>query len=322
LPDLTPISAPAYLAARGYQALSVTELGGGVSNTVLLVETADGRFVLKQSLARLRVAEEWLSDRDRVFRECRVLRELAPQLPPGSVPAILFDDPENFLYAMEAAPSSARPWKDLLLEGVIEPETATAAGRLLAAIIRAGLEQPQWAASFEGDTVFDQLRLDPYYRFTASRHPDLAPHFKRLIEETTSRRVTLVHGDWSPKNLLVDGRKLMAIDFEVIHYGDPAFDVGFLLNHLLLKSFHRRQWSGAYRQAAASFLAELDGLPDWLIPAALRHLGCLLLARMDGKSPAEYIRDDSRKAEIRTFAGALILNPPAGEKELLDRWPS
>lgn len=318
--ELDVTNALPYLVSRGYTPQRIMELGGGVSNTVLLVEAAELRFILKQSLGRLRVEEEWLADRDRALRECRALRELAPFLPPGSLPGILFEDAENYLFAMESAPADAEPWKTVLLRGDISPETAATAGRMLAAMIRAGLADPSWAASFGGQSAFDQLRLDPYYRFTASRHPDLAPHFRSLIEETRARQVTLVHGDWSPKNLLVAGRRVMAIDFEVLHFGDPSFDAAFLLNHLLLKSFHRPQWSPLYRQAAAGFWAEVEGTLDWFASAAMRHLGCLLLARIDGKSPAEYIQSGDTKVCIRRYARELILHPPPTAAALWERW--
>jgi len=319
--ELDASNAAAYLASYGYAVTHITELGGGVSNTVLLVETGEGRFVIKQALGRLRVEQEWLADRSRAQRECRALRELAPLLPPGSVPGVVFEDGENYLFAMESAPEGARPWKSLLLEGVVSPETAATAGRTLAAIIRAGLAAPSWAASFNGATAFDQLRLDPYYRFTASRHADLAARFHALIEETRQRQVTLVHGDWSPKNLLVSGSHLMAIDFEVLHFGDPAFDTAFLLNHLLLKSFHRSQWSARYREAAACFWTEVGSVLPWLAGATMHHLGCLLLGRIDGKSPAEYIQSNETKDRVRRYARELIVRPPDTAAELWERWP-
>lgn len=319
--ELTPIAAVDYLRARGLCPRSVIELGGGVSNAVLLVEHEAGRLVLKQSLAKLRVAEEWLSDRDRVFRESRALRELASFLPPGSLPGVLWEDRDNFLFAMEAAPPGAQPWKTALLAGDARPETGAAAGRMLRAMIQAGLNRPEWAASFGGEAVFDQLRLDPYYRFTASRHPELAPQLLALIEAAKGRRVTLVHGDWSPKNLLVHGARVMAIDFEVFHFGDPGFDAAFLLNHLLLKSIHLPVHAVRYLEAAQAFWEAAAGAPEWLPRSTLDHLGALLLARVDGKSPAEYLRAEDEKSRARAFAGELLRETPVDLGELWERWP-
>jgi 5-methylthioribose kinase len=315
--ELDPGNAAAYLDSRpecrgGHW--RITPLGGGVSNTVLLAESEMRRLVLKQALPKLRVEEDWFADRARIHRECAVMRLLGPHLPPGSLPEILFEDAGNCLFAMAAAPAAAKPWKNALLEGQIEEDTAGRVAGILVEMIRASWRSPRWEKIFGDLTAFDQLRLDPYYRFTASRHPDLAVHFQARIDEARSRAACLVHGDWSPKNFLVDGGAVTAIDFEVIHYGDPSFDAAFLLNHLVLKSFFRPNWAAQYAQLARRFWERLAaGLPpgaEWFQAATCRHLACLLLARIDGKSPAEYIREEPLKARIRTFARGMISDTP------------
>jgi 5-methylthioribose kinase len=312
--ELSRESAWAYLRDRGYQPLRIAELGGGVSNTVLLVETSGERFVLKQSLGRLRVAQEWLSERERIFRESAALRMLSASLSAGSLPEVLFEDRENYLFAMTAAPQGWMCWKDLLLTGQAQDETAATVGRLLACMVRSSWNDATLASQFGDQTVFDQLRIDPYYRATARRHPDLAPAFERLIAESAARRVSLVHGDWSPKNFIVSGAAVFAIDFEVIHYGDPAFDAAFLLNHLTLKAFLHPEWRDRYRRLKRifwdSYAAGLPAGAEWIEAATMRHLGCLMLARVDGKSPAEYLIDPELKDRVRTYARALILDPP------------
>lgn len=287
---------------------------------VLLVETASSRFVMKQALAKLKVKEEWLSDPRRTVRECDAIRRIAPHLPPGSTPAILFEDRENCIYAMSAAPEDACDWKTALLSGEIHPPTAAAIARILAAMIRATWKSAEWDERFGDQTVFEQLRLDPYYRFTSSRHPDLRNHFKRLIEMCAERRCSLVHGDYSPKNFLIFGDSAIAIDFEVVHYGDPSFDAAFLLNHLRLKMFYSPQWATRYSDAAMSFWNELRcGLPPdtgWFKASTLAHLGGLMLARIDGKSPAEYITGEDLRGRIRLYARELMMNPPVAVEEV------
>lgn len=300
---------------------AVKPLGGGVSNTVLLIENGTERMVLKQSLGKLRVEQDWFSERDRIFREAAALRMLARVLPDGAIPRLISEDRENYAMVMSAAPPGARTWKSLLLEGIARPEIARRIALLQAAMIRASCHAGEFehASEFErtfGDqTVFDQLRIDPYYRATARRHPDLAPRFEELIGTSGRRRVALVHGDWSPKNFLVAGDELMAIDFEVIHFGDPSYDAAFLLNHLLLKSYHLPAWRERFRNLALTFrdtlLGELPREWDWFEAATIRHLGCLLLARIDGKSPAEYVTAEHEKETIRAAARELILRPPA-----------
>jgi 5-methylthioribose kinase len=189
-------------------------------------------------------------------------------------------------------------------------------------MVRATWNHPEWRAEFGDQTVFDQLRLDPYYRSTAQAHPDLAGWFERLMRESSARRVSLVHGDWSPKNFLIHGDSIMAIDFEVAHFGDPAFDTAFLVNHLVLKSFVNPQSRTAYRTTAMRFLETVrNGVPeaaDWLEAATLSHLGPLMLARVDGKSPVEYLNEDLR-AQVRKAARRLITDQPINIDEVFNR---
>ena len=302
--------------------LLVRELGGGVSNTVLLVEADGQRAVVKRSLRKLRVQQDWFSDPNRIFREAAALRRLAPHLPPGSLPEVLFEDRDNHAFVMTAAPPEAETWKTLLLRGEVNLETAATIGGMLAAIWRASWRNAEWEAEFGDQTVFRELRLDPYYRATALRHPDLAGRIESLLCESVARRVSLVHGDWSPKNFLVAGGSVMAIDFEVIHFGDPSFDTAFLINHLALKSVLHPEHRGAYQAAAASFFdaarTSLDACPTWLEPATLAHLGALMLARVDGKSPAEYL-DSELQLRVRHAARDLILRPPDTIEEVFER---
>lgn len=311
---LTPTNAAAYLSAHGY-ALSgvVLPLGGGVSNTVLLAETVRGRLVVKQALERLRVAEEWRSDPARTLREAAALRDMAGLLPAGATPGVAFVDEQNYIYAMEAAPEGAQDWKTLLLAGVIDPAVGGAVGRLLAQQVAATRPAVPWRERYGDQRVFDELRLDPYYRFTAARHLDLAPYFARAIARCRERAASLVHGDWSPKNLLIAGGRPMVIDYEVVHYGDPAFDAAFLLNHLLLKSYHRPEWRSRYGEAAAAFWREAAPVVD--AEGVKLHLGCLLLARVDGKSPAEYLFCETKPA-LRALARSILLTPPGDVLEL------
>jgi 5-methylthioribose kinase len=320
--ELTPSTAVEYLASRGVYPLRVSEFAGGVSNTVLLVETDSARFVLKQSLPQLRVEQHWLSHRSRVWREAAALEAVAPHLPAGAVPAVLFRDDDNYLFAMTAAPAESEPWKDALLRGECDPFIAERIGSITAALIRSGWQSPTMKAAFGDLTVFEQLRLHPYYRTVATRHPDLAGFFNTLADTYESHGCTLVHGDWSPKNFLVSKETVLAIDFEAIHFGDPAFDAAFLLSHLLLKSFYIRSRASALIGLAQVFWSVLRaGMPPVpeFEPRTLKHLGALLLSRIDGKSPVEYIQSPDLKQQIRDFARRLILTPPRSIAEVFER---
>lgn len=302
--------------------LRLTALGGGVSNVVLLAEMPGRRCVVKQALGRLRVAQEWLCTPMRIHREAAALRALHPLMPAGTVPALIFEDFDNHVIAMEAAPASARPWKDRLLAGEISSETARRTGALHGAWLRQDAGR-RWREEFGDLSVFHDLRVDPYYRSTAKHHPDLAARFEALIIKCDQRRISLTHGDLSPKNILVEGGGIMLIDFEVVHYGDPSFDAAFLTNHLVLKAFHQPAHAPALAAAAVAYweslVAETGRGWEWLPEAAMEHLGGLLLARVDGKSPVEYL-DGATRVQVRAAGRALLANPAPGPGEIFARF--
>lgn len=315
-------SAVGYLIGRGFDVRDAraAELSGGVSNVVILVEHNAGRLVLKQALPQLRVQQEWFSDIRRIFTESAGLRALHPLLPAGAIPQVLFEDRENYLFAMTAADPAALPWKSQLLAGDCDPRVAEGAASILGTIIRRSWQSPVLASAFADIAAFEELRLDPYYGRLSALYPDLRPYLAALMDSSRTRKVSLVHGDWSPKNILVHDGKAMAIDFEVLHFGDPSFDAAFLLNHLLLKTFHGIAGAPGLAQTFwAALQAELPST-DWFERQTLAHLGALLLARMDGKSPAEYIRDEDRKRQIREFARGLITSPPRRVLEVWERY--
>ena len=317
--ELTADNCAQYLAGRGVAGrneLRLDELGGGVSNNVFLAEAPGRRFVLKQSLGRLRVQDDWRADRARIFRERQALEDAARLLPAGAVPQVLWADEPNYVFAMEAAPAGAESWKARLLAGRFEPAIAARAGMLLGLLIRNTWENPAFAARYGDQAPFDQLRIDPYYRTTARRRPEVAGHVRELIAESATRRVSLVHGDWSPKNFLLDAGRVMVIDFEVVHYGDPSFDAAFCINHFLLKCFRRPADAAGLLELARIFYTWVEAvLPPaalgWFEAAVVGHLGGLLLARVDGKSPVEYITGERLPNAVRRTATGMIRERPA-----------
>jgi tRNA A-37 threonylcarbamoyl transferase component Bud32 len=322
--ELSSANAAVWLIRHGEPAGTARfeELGGGVSNKVILVEAPRYRAVLKQSLGKLRVEREWLSDRDRIFREAAAMRWAHNRVRGGRVPRVLFEDREDFVIAMESAPAGAETWKTRLFGREFDPDCARAAGAMLGSLIAASWHDPEAQRIFGDQTVFEQLRIDPYYRFTARMVPEFAGYFNDLIGRSAARSVSLVHGDWSPKNLLVAPDAVWAIDWEVIHFGDPSFDAGFLLNHLLLKSIAMPRRQAELAHLAALFTEALGKeLPPgavWVPAAALEHLPALLLARVDGKSPAEYL-DVAMRDRARNLAKDLMRHPAASLKEVFAR---
>ena len=316
--SMTPDNVLAYLASRGLagekDAGEVRELGGGVSNIVLLVEWRDRpeqRWVVKQSLEKLRVQDDWHSERDRIYREAEAIQALRPMLGAAALPVVIHIDRENFLFIMTAAPPGSVSWKESLLAGEVDLRVARQAGALLGRMITGSRADAALRERFADRTVFDQLRVDPYYRTTAKRHPEVRGPIVQLMANSWNIQTALVHGDYSPKNMLVRGSDILLIDFEVVHWGDPAFDAGFLLNHLFLKAFHQPLAAPVYVDAARAFWKTLRvalGSDEWesFETMTLRHLGALMLARIDGKSPVEYLRDEETKERVRRVAKQLI----------------
>lgn len=273
-------------------------------------------WVIKQALEKLRVKADWFSDPARVHREAAGLRWLEQLTPPGSVPGFVFEDQEHHLLAMQAVPQPHENWKTALLAGHVEVDHCRQFGTLLGTIHRRAFERrEEIRATFSDRTFFESLRLEPYYSYTATQVPSAAEFLRKLLADTLERSLTLVHGDYSPKNILVHQGRLVLLDHEVIHWGDPAFDLGFGLTHLLSKALHipshRQEFSSAARTVWQNyFMAASTG--SWqtgLEPFVVRHtLGCLL-ARVSGRSPLEYLEASERSVQQRIVV-ALMKNPP------------
>ncbi len=305
----------------------IRNLAGGVSNRTVLVERSSGEaWVVKQALKKLRVAVEWFSSPERIHREALGMRWLAQLAPPGASTRLIFEDHAHHVLAMEAVPQPHENWKTMLLAGNLETGHVEQFGQLLGTIHRAAYERrDQIAAAFSDRSFFETLRIEPYYVYTWSQIPETAHFYEALIGETRARRLTLVHGDYSPKNILVYQNRLVLLDHEVIHFGDPAFDLGFALAHLLSKAHHVQHMRAAFAAAAGDYWRAYRaalGAMSWahdLEPRTVRHtLGCLL-ARVAGRSTLEYL-DGAARARQRAAALALMPQPPVSVAELTERF--
>lgn len=302
-----------YLRGRGLVGpgpVTVRPLSGGVSCEVLRVDTVEKSFVVKQARAKLKVAEDWFSDTARLKIEKDGLI-FYQSVVPSMVPHFLFFDADNMLFGMEAAPPSARMWKALLMEGQVDPGVGLRLAEALALVHNAAARDEKAKETFASPKFFIELRIDPYLRISAERHPDLAPALRREIDRLLSNRLTLVHGDYSPKNVLMAGERLYILDFEVAHIGDPSFDLAFLTNHFMLKAVKNRQWAPAYLALMEKTARRYLSLVDFTDRAGLeadtvRTLGGLFLARVDGKSPAEYLTRNEDKELVRAQAARLL----------------
>ena len=311
------------------EAFRAQTLPGGVSSDILRIDVT-GRspglsFCFKRALAKLKVAADWRAPVERNHAEAEWLR-VAGELVPQAVPRILGEDTQAGAFAMEyLAPALHPVWKNELRDGSIHAETAAAVARSIAAIHAGTAHRTDLAQRFANDHIFHPIRLEPYLLATAARHPDCAARLRELAETTARNKVALVHGDLSPKNILVAARGPILLDAECAWYGDPAFDLAFCLNHMLLKCLWRPQWRERYLACfdalASTYLARVTWEPRAAIEARVAHLlPGLLLGRVDGKSPAEYLTGERDKERVRRVARRFLLEPTESLANLRTAW--
>lgn len=294
-------------------------LTGGVSCDVWKVETPSGPIVVKRPLPQLRVAAEWHAPIERGTSEVRWLKR-ARGVDRAIAPEVLAELPGH-AFAMRFLPRCP-VWKDELMAGRIDADFAAQVGRGVAAVHAATAHDDGDRADFPNDEMFRALRVDPFLLHVARHDAERAPALTALADDLASRKIALVHGDVSPKNILVSAGGPVFLDAECAVYGDPAFDLAFCTTHMLLKEV----WSGDARlnAAAAALVAAYRAGIDWedgddVLLRAGKLTAALLLARVEGKSPAPYLTDPEHKRIVRDQARALLL-APAPLDALIARW--
>jgi aminoglycoside phosphotransferase (APT) family kinase protein len=299
-------------------------LSGGVSSDIWRVELKSGPVCVKRALPRLRVSQLWEAPVARNGYEYEWFR-IAHRAAPAAVPKVLFRGEDAFV--MEYLEPTLHPvWKEELRQGRADQAFAAHVGRTLAAIHTATAGREDIARLFPTDPIFHAIRLEPYLLATGRAHPDLRERLGFLAERTERTKACLVHGDVSPKNILCGPRGPVFLDAECAWYGDPAFDLAFCLNHLLLKCLwvpaFRNDFLGCFDTLYRAYLEEalaeaafagIEGRTASLLPA-------LLLARVDGKSPVEYLTQESQRQAVRRVARPLIASPVERLEQVRQAW--
>ena len=304
---------------------SFEALTGGVSSDIWKVTTPAQTFCVKRALPKLRVEADWQAPVERNRFEVAWYR-VAHSIVPEAVPEILYHDDATMLCAMEYLdPQQHRLWKTELREGRAEQSDAAAVGLRLGRIHAATANNALVAEQFPPNDIFHALRLEPYLEATAAAHPDLQEALFGLSERTRALRIVMVHGDVSPKNILLGPNGPVFLDAECACMGDPAFDLAFCLNHLLLKSLWNPQTRQAFGECFGALSSAYLEQVDWETTVSLEAraaslLPALLLARVDGKSPVEYIETNSQREHVRRCARPLIKSPPTQLVNVLAAW--
>ena len=304
---------------------SMELLTGGVSSLIVRASTSRGTVCVKKALAKLRVASDWHAPVERSLAELAWLK-LAAEIVPGAVPKVIGEDRVSMAFAMEFLDPQTHPvWKSQLRDGTIDPETARSVADGLVRIHAVSASRPDIAGQFANDAQFYALRLEPYFAATAQRHPDRSNALLALITTTRETRIALMHGDVSPKNILVGPNGPVFLDAECACWGDPAFDLAFCANHLLLKCAWHPQWTHRYVKCFDVLVRTyLEGVKwesrERLEARAVRLLAGMLIARIDGRSPVEYITEEAKRESIRGFSRARLVSPAASLPALASEW--
>jgi aminoglycoside phosphotransferase (APT) family kinase protein len=311
------------LQAAGEQA-SWTPLDGGVSSDLWRVDLRGRTLCVKAALPRLRVADEWYAPVERNAVEYAWLL-FAGQQRPGCVPRLLGHDPDAGFFAMEFLPPATAPsWKSELMAGRVDPVLAGQVGDVIGQIHAVSATDPHVPEAFATDGNFAALRIEPYFHVTARRNPSVADRLRELAERTASTRVALVHGDLSPKNILAGPHGPVILDAECAWFGDPAFDLAFCLTHLLLKSVVRPDRAEQLQDSAYALVTGHIAHLSWEPSPGFEKrvaalLPALLLARVDGASPVEYLVEEVDQARVRAAAMGLLTTPAGAIVEALGR---
>ncbi len=319
----------AFLQSEGLISLDdeifATPLSGGVSSEIWHVRGSERPYCVKQAKAKLDVAADWFAPVERNAAEAAWLRAVAG-ISRDAVPQVIAEDQtSNTLVMSFLDPADYPVWKAQLASGHVNPATAFQVGATLGTIHAGTADSPSLAAEFANDDMFISLRLSPYFEESGRRNSDVATILHYLCQQTLATKRVLLHGDVSPKNILVGPRGPVFIDAECACFGDPAFDVAFCLAHMLLKCVLRRDCTDALDASYGALREGYFGGVCWEPPSdlesrAARLVAALLLARVDGKSPVEYVNTDTQKATIRRFAKQCLIAPNLSLGDIRAAW--
>ncbi len=311
--------------AKEQQALSITALSGGVSCDVYEVDLGETKICVKRALAKLRVKADWQAPPERSTTEAAWMK-LANKIAPGRAPKVLGEDPARHMFAMAFFPPEKFPvWTAKLAAGQIDADFAGRVGGQLVYLHASTIGRSDVEKAFANDDQFAALRLDPFLLHVARKHTSVGAELRAAARGVSRARIALMHGDVSPKNILAGPGGPVFLDAETACYGDPAFDLAFCLTHLLLKCVWHPEWTDLYLKSFSRLRADYFAGITWEATDAFerraaRLLLGLLLARVDGKSPAEYLTSEAQQFFVRVEAIEMLRAKSATLEAIATRW--
>jgi 5-methylthioribose kinase len=299
---------------------TVEVLTGGVSCVVLAVASDAREIVVKQALPELKTKAKWVADQRRAIVEAEAMR-VYQSITPVSVPELLDCDAANFTLTMSRLPNTCTNWKQDMLEGRIHPEMGEKLGKILAKWHNTTAVDVSIKAKFMEGELFEQLRVSPFYRAVAAKNLNLQAVINSLIEEITTEKIALVHGDFSPKNILATSdHSPIVLDFEVAHTGNPVFDLAFVSAHLLCKTIRTQSPAekAAITMTAVNFLSSYRQNAQVIIATTLpQHVALIALARVEGVSPVNYL-DEPAQQKLVALTNAALLDSTMTYEQLFE----
>ncbi|MDG2032820.1 MAG: aminoglycoside phosphotransferase family protein [Rhodospirillales bacterium] len=305
--------------------LKLTELGGGISSEIYRVDTSSKSICVKRALPTLKSDRHWHVPVERSEAEWNWLNVANDIIPDIAPKPLGYDDQSNLVVMAYLDPKTFRNWKDLLRTGKIDPVIAGDVARNLVTIHNSTTNKPDFARQFANDEVFYKIRLEAYFLAAGRSVPEVNNHMVQLVADTAAQKYALVHGDVSPKNILVGPEGPVFIDSECAWYGEPAFDAAFCLTHFLLKCAWQPQWKSQYLACHKAFRQTYLDHVKWQEHEEMDrritrlHLG-MLLARVAGRSKVEYITELPEIEMIRKFAVRLLRHEIATTAEVAELW--
>ncbi|NKB62941.1 MAG: phosphotransferase [Gammaproteobacteria bacterium] len=285
---------------RREEVSTIIPLTGGVASDIVQVIVGDQRLCLKCALEKLKVDEDWRAPVHRNRAEYAWL-EVAAQVIPESTVALFGRSQQSPCFAMEFLEGDdTYLWKTSLLNGTLNVDEAISVGQAIGKIHARSASSAFSTEPFRNRDDFYELRLDPYLKFTASRHPAVAAHLESLVERLYEASSVLTHGDVSPKNIIFRDGSPIILDAECATMGDASFDIAFCMNHLVLKAVHLPAVRSELLNAALEVWGTYVHYVHWESPEQLEAKVCellpaLMLSRIDGKSPVEYLTEENRQ---------------------------
>lgn len=303
------ISAQEILDASGIDSSEAVfnRITGGVSSNTYAASLPGRGVVIKQARAQLDVAQEWTANPNRVLAEAEGLswfHELTPDHVPS--PIAVVEHLHGLVLPM--APQPSPDLRTVIVEnpGDFDPRWPSLLGEILS-VWHAADYRPALGSALDDTSRLLDLRIDPFYLDMAHRWPEHAGAIEALAEELLSVRTAVVHGDFTPKNVLcLPGGDLWVVDTEVCHIGNPVIDTASMLAQLVIKALHYRTDSPtahALTRARGAFLGALAPLST---PSSLNaHIGVFLAVRVAGRSRVPYLDEPTRQI-VATVAHALL----------------